>query len=377
MSSLYSHGNYYLSFNLSHIRMSPMSPDELKALRLERKWTLRDVATVLGVTTATLSRWERRLAEPSANALEKWESLLAGRTDAKPTGRKPTRRPRGLLPRLAELFLADIKAGLNDQEAGWRELAELNLACEDILSLGQDAEMDLFGCARINPGSNLRVMQQARDIRAYRRAVEIEEHRLTSAARTILSPLWKASGTGDGRGAIVLAGLAEMLQASASLLENARRLLDNDPSSLLDSPSGAAQQILSVVDLAIPADPARILGEFGLDSMVSLVRIGPKSACSQALALELGLGTTAERLGQAAILALGTAWAMTQCLDSAGVSLMTEVGIRRLAESFWEGLGLPRTNVDAKWRQVMLEESEPETEKQQLGMLLWSWPEVM
>jgi hypothetical protein len=127
----------------------------------------------------------------------------------------------------------------------------------------------------------------------------------------------------------------------------------------------------------IPADPAQILGSLGLDNLVVAAKIGPNADCSQALALELGLETTAKRLGQAAILALGTAWAMTQCLDSAGVSVMTEVGIRRLAESFWEGLGLPRTKVDAKWRQVMLEESEPETEKQQLGMLLWSWPEVM
>ena len=62
--------------------------------------------------------------------------------------------------------------------------------------------------------------------------------------------------------------------------------------------------------------------------------------------MELDLGVTAERLRQDVVVALGAAWAIVRCLDSAGVSVMTEVGVRRLAETFWDGLGLPRPEID-------------------------------
>jgi len=353
-----------------------MSPDELRAMRLEKRWTLRDVATALGVTTATLSRWERGLAEPSTHALEKWKRLLTGRTDATPAARKPTRRPRGLLPRLAEFFLADIRAGLSEREAGWRELAELGLAREDILSLGQEVETDLFR-VRVSPGASLKAVQQAKDILGYQRTVDVEQRRLASATKAVLVPLLQATQSSTGRSPVLLAGLAEMIRASASFVDSSRNLLENDPASLLDAPAGAAQVVLRAVDLEARSDADQVFAGMGFKSLASSLEADSAFECSQALAVELGMDVISERLGRDVIIALGAAWAMARSLDTAGVSVMTEVGVRRLAEIFWDGIGLPRPEIDAKWRRAMLEKSETETDKQQIGLLLWSWPEVM
>ncbi|HHT9117028.1 MAG TPA: helix-turn-helix domain-containing protein, partial [Candidatus Hypogeohydataceae bacterium YC38] len=91
-------------------------------MRLKRGWRLADVAKALGVTPATISR------------VEVWEQLLAGKQWPSVT-RKPERRPRGVLSRLAERFLADVKAGHKEREAGWRELKEIGLTASEVEAL--------------------------------------------------------------------------------------------------------------------------------------------------------------------------------------------------------------------------------------------------
>ena len=51
-------------------------PVDIKAIRLELKFTQEDLARILGVTLSTVSKWEQELFSPSRLAREKIEKVL-------------------------------------------------------------------------------------------------------------------------------------------------------------------------------------------------------------------------------------------------------------------------------------------------------------
>ncbi len=356
-----------------------MSPEELKALRLERGWRLRDVANPLGVTTATLSRWERGLQVPSHGMLGAWERLVTRQTSAGTVERRARRRPRGAVPRLAELFLADVKAGLNGWQAGWRELSELGLVREDVPSLERDIEMDVQGRVRIRFESRLEAVEEGKAILGYRKTLRDEERRLLPAFDELIRPLLEALQAPRNRGVILLSGLTEMVSASALQVQSSRNLLDGDAGALVEAPVGAAMHILEALEIRFPSDVSAVsaaLRRLHFEDLTPPGRASTVIAEARAIAEELGLGRTAKRLGPDPVKAVGAAWAVSRRLACAGIGIMTDEGARQLSDVFWDWLGTSRVAVDAAWRRVMIEEFEPQTEKEQLQMLLWSWPEV-
>ena len=128
-------------------------------------------------------------------------------------------------------------------------MVELNLVREDVSSLGQDVEIDLFR-VRVNAGSNVKTVKQAKDILGYQKTVDLEQQRLASATEAILVPLLEATRSSTGKSPILLAGLAEMIRASASLVESSQSLFENDPASLFKAPSSTTQVILRAVGLS-------------------------------------------------------------------------------------------------------------------------------
>jgi hypothetical protein len=268
---------------------------------------------------------------------------------------------------------------MNGWQAGWRELSELNLRSEDLPSLESEVERDSQGKIRIRYESRMESVQQAKDILGYRNTVKDEERRLTPAIRSLVYPMLEQIGQGLFSGAVVFAGLTEMIDATASSLETARNLLENDPSNLVDAPSGGATSILEA--LAVPFDVSA-LSTLGLEDLMPRDRRPDLIASAKVVASELGLNRVAEQLGVMAVKAVSAAWAVNRRLTFAGVA--TDEGARYLSEVFWKRMGMRRADVDSAWRGVMVPEFEAQSEKEQLGsekeqlgMLLWSWPEVL
>ena len=356
-----------------------MSPSEMRDLRKQKGWRLHDVAGALGVTTATLSRWERALQSPSPDMLAAWERIFTGERHAQIQDRRPRRRPRGVLSRLAELFLADVKAGLNGWDAGWREPGEVGLTPADLPSLAPDVELRGLSAVRISFNSRLQPVQEAKAILGYRATVEAEERRLIPALEKHLRPILQAVRSEHERGAVLLAGLAEMIRASASLIESARHVLDkdNNPVDLVRGPSGAAKVILEAVATPVGADAVGVLKRLGFSDPIAGTEPPNTIARAKGVATELGVAQVAVRLGKHPVTAVGAAWAVSCRFAQEAVAVTTLVGVGRLGEAFWDELRFPRPEIDAAWRRLMVEESQPQTAKQQLGMLLWSWPEVL
>lgn len=341
---------------------------------MQRGWKLRDVAIPLGVTEATLSRWERGLQTVPHSSQSAWTRLLTGQPATEPPSAAPRRRPKGILARLAELFLADVKAGLNGWQAGWRELSDLNLTAQDLAGLEAETERDSNGRLRIRFDSRLESVQQAQNILGYRNTLQAEQRKLIPAIDQLVSPLLEQVAHGLFAGAVLLAGLADMIAASASSLEGARTLLDGDPTSLVDAPTGAAISILDAVGVSFDVDA---LPTLGLQDLVFRDNRPDLIAGARATAAEIGMDRTAKKLGVIAVKAVGAAWAMNRRLTLAGIAVRTDEGSRYLGDVFWKGMAIRRDEVNLTWLRVMSEEFEPQGEKEQLGMLLWSWPEVL
>ena len=353
-----------------------MSAEELRTLRLKRGWTLADVAVAVGVTPATLSRWERGLQTPPEHAKRLWEKALTG-TSPPPVRETRRRRPRGVLPRLAELFLADVKAGENGWNAGWRELREVGLTCDDLAALESDIEVDGTGRVRIHFRSRLEAVQEAQNILGYKRTVAEEERRLIPALSKYLPRLTSALDSEHMRSALLFAGFTEMIHASAAIVETSRSFFDNDPQCLVNAPSGGAKCLLGGVGITIESDVVRILRGLGFANRIPGTEAHDQMVGAEAVAGKLGLDVIARRLEIDVVTALGAAWAISRWLTDDQVGITTDTGVRRFSAAFWDGVGLTRNEVDVVWRNVMIEEFQPESETQQLGLLMWSWPEFL
>jgi hypothetical protein len=262
-------------------------------------------------------------------------------------------------------------------QAGWREITELNLTSADVAALETDIERDPLQRIRISFESRLLPVQQAKDILGYRKTVDAEETRLLPAIDSLLCPVLHQIREGLFYGAVLLGGLAEMIDAFASNVETGRNLLVSDPTNLVNAPSAAAAVILDAVGVKVPADYLAVLASLGLQDLMPRETIPFLTPDARAVASELGLDRVAKLLGRAVVTCVGAAWAVNRRLLVAGVGISTDEGARYLSEAFWNRIGIPRTEVDATWRRIMIEEFEPQDEKEQLGLLLWSWPEVI
>lgn len=348
--------------------------EELRKRRLERGWRLQDVAVALGVTSATVSRVERGLQEPSPELLEAWQQLLTGQRWLPLTPKSPRRRPHGILSLLAELFLADVKAGLDETEAGWRELAEVGLAAWDVKTLGPEVERDHLGRVRIDPKISMEPVVQAQKILRYRATVEAEQKALLPSLEERLPALWQALGQEDTCGAVLVSGLATMVRAGAPFLDAYPTLLGGDAGHLISGAVGSAHVILEGVGIMAPSPSRGLLEAVGLNDLIEPVEEGAIVLQARDLAQYLGLPTMAGLLGKTGVTAVGAAWAVVRRLESGKGVILTEVGRQRVAEAFWEGIQLSRPEVEAAWRRLV--EFDPQTYEEQVGVLLWSWPEV-
>ncbi len=353
-----------------------MSPEELKALRLKRGWKLRDVAIPLGVTEATLSRWERGLQIAPHAMLASWEGLLTGRRISSAEASRK-RKPRGVIPRLAELFLADVQGGKNGWQAGWREISELNLTTKDLDTLEGEVERDAQGRIRIRHDSRLVLVQQAQNILGYRNTLNSEEGQLLPAVDKIVRPLLRDIRQNLFGGAVLLAGLTKMIEAGIPQVEAARNLLMHDPKALVEAPSQASALILETLGISFPSDVQSALASFGFEDL-SADEPGKESIeGARAAASELGLDVVAKLLGPIVVTSVAAAWAVNGQLTTAGIAVTTDEGARFLGGVFWDEIRIRRAVVDETWRRVMIDEFEPQAEQEQLGLLLWSWPEVI
>jgi len=349
--------------------------EQLRELRLRWGWRLKDVADALGVTEATVSRIERGLQEPSPALLEAWHRLLTGDRRTFTSPRRPRRRPRGVMSTLADLFLADVQAGLSKDEAGWRELREFGLAVEDIEDLGPEIRVDPLERIRINPSLPLEPLLLAQKILNYRETLESEQQSLAIAIEQYLPPIWGALSEEQTRGAILMTGLAEMVRAAAPLLDAHRSLLSDEPSYLFEGAAGPALLMLGTVGIEVSYPCLDILDRAHLTELGKGTGDGSAVSRAKDIALKLGVGKVAELLGEMVITAVGAAWATQLQLESKGIAVVTEVGFRRLSEAFWTGVQLPRSEIEAKWRQ--LAQLDPETDEEAASLLFWHWPEVL
>lgn len=354
--------------------------EELRKLRQSRRWRLQDLARALGVTAATVSRVERGLQEPSPALLERWKQLLIGERWLPAAEIGPRRRPRGVLPALAEQFLTDVTAGLNEVDAGWRDPAQVGMTASDVKALGPEVETDTLGRVRISPKSSLEQVAHAQEILRYRATVEVELQTLLPLLEEHLPPLWQLLQAEESCGAVLLSGLTRMVRTAAPLLDARPSLLAGDAGQLICGAVGPASLILESVGIVAPTRPRDVLETAGLTDLIESSEDGQVAAQATILAHNLGIASIARLLGKTAIIGLGAAWAVVRRLDSRNVAILTEVGRQRVAEAFWEGIHLSRgeierAEVEAAWRR--LNEFDPETEQEQLGILLWSWPEVL
>ena len=348
--------------------------EKLRSLRLKRRWRLKDLADALGVTTATISRVERGLQEPSPALLEVWQQLLSGERWRPVRLRRPRRRPRGALSSLAELFLADVKAGLDGSRAGWRDPVEIGLTTVEAESLGSDVERDGQGRVRAARNIFLESMVQAQNILNYRSTLEAEEQVLVPIIEEYLPPLWRALDREGSKGAVLVSGLAEMIRTAAPVLDAYRSLIGDDLGCLIPGATGPAHLILESVGIIAPSPVSAVLEATGLSDLTEPREEGEDVLKARTLVQQLGIPTGAGRLGRTGVIAVGAAWGVVRCLESRKVAILTEVGQRRVAETFWQGIRLSREEVDAAWRRLV--EVDGQTDKERIGSLLWSWPEV-
>lgn len=353
--------------------------EELRKRRIERRWRLDDVAQALGVTSATISRVERGLQEPSSVLLNTWRRLLAGELVGRTEGIQ--RRPRGALSSLAELFLADVKAGLNETAAGWREPIEVGLINVDLKALSSEVELDDSGRIRIASTSSLEPVKQARNILAYKATVNAEEQSLFPLIDKFFPLLWDALKSEKTAGAVLLAGLTMMVKTTTPLILDAcLSLAGEDANCLLTDNVGLSHIILESLNIAAPKHQSEwfeTLKSVNLEELIRGLRNEGEPGSFQAhqkLAHFLCLPSLTCRLGEKAVVALGAAWAAIKLLESKGGAILTDVGRQHLAKAFWEGIQIPREEVEAAWYRLI--EINIENEGERLGVLLWSWPEV-
>jgi transcriptional regulator with XRE-family HTH domain len=351
----------------------------LKELRLKKSWRLCDVAGVLGVTEATLSRWERGLQEPPRDILTAWEQIVTGQKLIQVEARRPRLNRRVILGRLADFFLADVIAGKGGRDAGWRHMAEVGVGLEDVPSFKGDIEVRGRDTIRISYNSRLPSVEQAKNVLGYWRAVSVEERQLVDAGQRYISPLFDGLRDERTSGSIVLAGLAEMICANGPFVETSRNMLDNDPTTLAGNPMGAASCIMGVVHIAVSDNVRKeALHRLYFKSPRETLDGTSESADSSLIARELGVYQTAQELGRDAIIALGVAWSFVRMLEDQRIGVCTDVGRRHLGEIFWGNLkdfGISRVDIAAVWQRVMVDEMDCQNEKQQIGHLLWAWPE--
>lgn len=348
--------------------------EKLRSLRLKRRWKLKDLADALGVTTATISRVERGLQEPSPGLLEVWQKLLSGERWIPGSVRRSRRRPRGALSSLAELFLTDVKAGLDGSRAGWRDSLEIGLTAVDVEALGSDVERDGQGRVRATRNIRLAPMVQAQNILKYRATVEAEEQVLVPVIEEYLPPLWRALDKEETKGAVLVAGLAEMIRRTAPVLDAYRSLISDDLGCLIPGAIGPAHLILESVSIIAPDRISPVLEAAGLSDLTEPHEEGEDVLKARTLAQQLGIPTGANLLEKTGVIAVGTAWAVVRRLENRKAAILTEVGHRRVAETFWQGIRLSREEVDVAWRRLV--EVDDQTDKERIGTLLWSWPEV-
>jgi hypothetical protein len=277
---------------------------------------------------------------------------------------------------LARLFLADVKAGLDEAIAGWREPIEVGLTGIDLETLSSDVELDGLGRVRIVSGSSLESVKQAKKILEYRKAVEDEERSLPPFINERLPILCQALRSEKTKGAVLLAGLANMIRATAPFaLDACRSIMDKDARCLLSNAVQPARVILECVDIIVLGNPVDVLKEADLQELINACEEGQEVQQARELAHHLSLPALAVRLGKTGVTALGAAWAAMSLLENTGAAIVTEVGNRYLAKAFWEGIGLSRVEVEVAWH--CLTEIGEESDGERTGVLLWAWPEVL
>jgi transcriptional regulator with XRE-family HTH domain len=349
--------------------------EELRKARIEKGWKLKDIAAALGTTSATVSRVERGLQEPSPTLLAAWQQLLVGKPWISKTAGRP-RHPRGALSELARLFLADVKAGLDEAIAGWREPMEVGLAGIELETLSSEVELDGLGRVRIVSESSLESVKQAKKILEYRKAVEDEERSLTPFIKERLPILCQALRNEKTKGVVLLAGLAKMIRTTAPfVLDACRSILDKDAKCFLSNAVQPARVILECVNIRVPDILGDVLKEVGLEELINACEEGQEAQQARELAHHLSLPALAVRLGKHGVTALGAAWAAMSLLENTGAAIVTEVGDHHLAKAFWEGIGLSRVEVEVAWH--CLTEIDEESDGERTGVLLWAWPEVL
>lgn len=347
--------------------------EKLRFLRLKRHWRLKDLADALGVTTATISRVERGLQEPSQALLKVWQQLLEGKRWLPVTGTRPRRRPRGVLSSLAELFLADVKAGLDESRAGWRYPTEVNLMTVEVEALGTEVERDTQGRIRIARNNPIEAMTQARNILRYRGVIEREQQILVPTIEQLLPLLWKALDDQGSKGAVLISGLAEMVRTTAPLLDAYRSLIGEDIGCLIPGAVGPARLILESVGVNAASPTYTVLEVAGLKDIAELDEEGENVLKARTLAQHLGIPNSAKRLGKHSVLAVGASWAVVRYLNTRKALILTDLGRQQVAEAFWKGIRLRREEIEDRWRRLV----EVQSDEEQIGALLWSWPEVL
>lgn len=346
----------------------------LRKLRIEKGWTLTDVARSLGVTAATVSRVERGLQAPPEALLQAWKRLLEGKPLVARLPRR--RRPRGAVNVLAELFLADVKAGLNWTSAGWREPTDVGLAPEDLEAMSEEIERDSLGRVRVSPSASLEPVEEATRILKHRQTVEAEAKILDPVLQDRIPLLWRALQEEAPRGAVVLSGLTRMVRTTAPLiLDSCAALVSSNPASLLSGPAGAALLVANAVGIVIPDSPSDVLTIARLRELIEPDESGDVVREARKVADELRLASVAQRLGKDAIIALGTAWAYSSLINACNAAVLTEAGQQHIAEAFWQGTGFSRNDIVTAWSN--LTNTETDDERERVGALLWAWPEVL
>lgn len=348
--------------------------EKLRSLRIERGWKLRDVALALGITEATVSRVERGLQQPSPQLMQAWQTILSGKRWVPTLSQKAQRRPRGVVPRLAELYLADVKAGLVE-DAGWRDMEEVGLDLRDAQAIGSDVEIDReHGRVRISKNAHYDQVEQANQIIAYRKALLVEQETLAPEIEDKLPTLWVAINKERTRGPILLVGLSSMIRFTAHLLNPYRNSIPNDPSHLSLGSTGTASFILETMGIK-STSPATLLREAGLEEIIGPDEQSAEVNAAKSLAEAIALSNVVAKVGERIITVLGAAWATSRFLEVKNVSVLTEEGQQKLATQFWNGIGFPRADIYSAWTDFTLRDDLIELER--ISCLLLSWPEVL
>jgi hypothetical protein len=169
-----------------------------------------------------------------------------------------------------------------------------------------------------------------------------------------------------------------MFATTARVLEIHDEVVARDAVLVRTGPGAAAQTALTAVGIAVRADAPSFLESIGLVQFSPALEGLDLEECVRA-AHHLAIPTHAQRLGKNGLMCLGVSWAFMEAVEARSNGPLSVEGERRVADAFWEVINgseiVTRGALLEAW--ARLADEEPVSLEEELGRVLWLWPDAL